>query len=276
MLDPKIWKLIQLDLFGELPLPESYDNLVHIAFKLQPDFLGQKICRRPYPAFNKQGDEMEQQMQECFHAGLTLEYQDGAYSQHPTRCFLVANPGSTTKRLVVDYAEPNKKSLHHSRSLSNMGSTVEKIASCRYKTQMDKRSGFWQVDLTPNDQELLTFNTPQARVFKRKLMPLGPANAPALFQELMNKILSILRQRPVVQELISRGAQMQAHINGVRLGTNSQEDHLILPNEFHMCQENQTHFKLEKFELMHEGPCGTLGSISAMGGGPLQPQRLNP
>ena len=69
---------------------------------------------------------------------------------------------------------------------------------------MEKRSGFWQVDLTPNAQELLAFTTPQGRVFKWKVMPFGVANAPALFQELMNKILSILRRRPVVQELISR------------------------------------------------------------------------
>ena len=40
-------------------------------------------------------------------------------------------------------------------------------------------------------------------------------NAPALFQELMNKILSILRRRPVVQELIGRGAQMEAHVDDV-------------------------------------------------------------
>ena len=37
---------------------------------------------------------------------------------------------------------------------------------------MDKRSGFWQVDLTPNAQELLAFITPQGRVFKWKVMPL--------------------------------------------------------------------------------------------------------
>ena len=105
----------------------------------------------------------------------------------------MAKPGSTAKRLVVDYGELNKKTLNHSGSIPNMESTLEKIASRRYKTKMDKRSGFWQVDLTPNTQQLLAFITPQGRVFKWKVMPFGVANAPALFQELMNKILSILR-----------------------------------------------------------------------------------
>ena len=36
---------------------------------------------------------------------------------------------------------------------------------CRYKTKMDKRSGFWQVDLIPPAQELLALITPKARVF---------------------------------------------------------------------------------------------------------------
>ena len=165
----------------------------------------------------------------------------------------MAKPGSTAKRLVVDYGELNKKTLNHSGSIPNMESTLEKIASCRYKTKMDKRSGFWQVDLTPNAQELLAFITPQGRVFKWKVMPFGVANAPALFQELMNKMLSILRRRPKVQELISRGAQMEAHIDDVCLGTNTQEDHLILLGEFFaVCQENHTRLKLEKCEFMQE------------------------
>ena len=106
----------------------------------------------------------------------------------------------TTPYTAVDYEELNKKTLNHSGSIPNMDSTLEKIASCRYKTKMDKRSGFWQVDLTPNAQELLAFITPQGRVFKWKVMPFGVANAPALFGELMNKILSILRRRPKVQD----------------------------------------------------------------------------
>ena len=85
----------------------------------------------------------------------------------------------------MDYGELNKKTLTHSGSIPSMESTLEKIASCRYKTKMDKRSGFWQVNLTPNAQELLAFIPPPGRVFKSKVMPFGVANAPALFQELM-------------------------------------------------------------------------------------------
>ena len=230
--DARVQTLIRtyLEVFGELPPPAPCDRLVQMDLKLKPEFVGHKIRRRPYPAPKEQANEIERQIQECIDAGLVLEYKDGDYPQHCSPCVLVAKPRSTPKRLVVDYGELNKKTFNHSGSIPNMD--LEEIASCRYKTKMDKRSRFWQVDLTPNAKELLAFIAHQRRVFKWKVMPFGVANAPALFQELLNKILSILRRRPVVQELISRGAQMEAHINDVCLGTNTQEDHLILWGEF--------------------------------------------
>ena len=79
-----------------------------------------------------------------------------------------------------------------------MENTLERIAKFRYKTKMDKRSGFSQVDLTAAAQELLAFIMPKRHVFKWKIMPFGVAKAPALFEELMNKILYILRRRPRV------------------------------------------------------------------------------
>ena len=237
----------------KLPPPASSDNLVQMDLKLKPEFVGHNIRRRAYPAPKEQADEIERQIQECINAGLVLEYKDGDYPQHCGPCFLVAKPWSTAKPLVVDYRELNKKTLNHSGSIPNMESTRAKIAPCRYKTKMDKRSGFWQVDLTPNAQELLAFTTPQGRVFKWMVMPFGVATAPALFQELRKKILSILRRRPVVQELTSRGAEMAAHIDDVCLGTNTQEDHLILLGEFFaVCPEIHTRLKLEKCEFMQE------------------------
>ena len=67
-------------------------------------------------------------------------------------------------------------------------------------------------------------------------MPFVVANVPALFQELMNKILYILRRTPLVQDLVSREAEMKAHIDDVSLGTNTQEDHILLLQElFTVC-----------------------------------------
>ena len=253
LLDPRVQKLIwtYLEVFRELPPLASCEKLVQMDLKLKPEFLGHNIRRRPYPAPKKEADEIERQIQKCIDAGLVLEYKDGDYPRHCSPCFLVAKPGSTAKRLVVDYGELNKKTLNHSGSIPNMESTLEKIVSCRYKTKMDKRSGFWQVDLMPKAQELPALITPQGRRFKWKVTPFGVANAPALIQELMNKILSILRRRLVVQELISQSAQMEANIDDVCLGTNTQEDHLILFGEFvAVCQENHTRLKLENCEFM--------------------------
>ena len=145
--------------------------------KLKPEFAGHKICRRPYPAPKEQADEIERQIQECMDAALVLDYKDGYHPQHCSPCFLVAKPRSTAKRLVVDYGELDKKALNHAGSFPNMDSTLEKIACCRYQARMDKRSGFRQVDLTRNAQELLAFITPQKKVFKWKVMPSGVAKS---------------------------------------------------------------------------------------------------
>ena len=227
--------------------------MVQMDLKLKPEFEKTRVRRRPYPAPQEQVEEIERQIQECIDAGLVEEYKKGDYPHYCSPCLLVAKPGSTALRLVVDYGEVNKKARNHSGKISNMENTLERIAKCRYKTKMDKRSGFWQIDLIAAAQELLAFITPKGRVFKWKVMPFGVANAPALFQELMNKTLYILRRRPLVQELIPRGAEMEAHIDDVSFGTNTQEDHVLLLREFFTaCQENHLRIKLKKCEFMKE------------------------
>ena len=145
LLDPRVQTLRRTypEVFRELPTLTSSDKLVQIDLKLKLEFVGHKVRRRPYPAPKEQANEIERQIQECIDARLVLEYKDRDYPQHCSSCFLVAKPGSTAKQLVVDYGELNKKTLNHSVFIPNMESTLEKIASCRYKTKMDKRSGFW-------------------------------------------------------------------------------------------------------------------------------------
>ena len=146
LLDPRVQTLIRtyLELFGELPPPASCEKLVRMDLKLKHEFVGHKIRRRPYPAPKEQADEIARQIQECIDAGLVLEYKDGDYPPRCSPCFLVAKPGSTAKRLVVDYGELNKKTLNHRGSIPNMESTLEKIAvATRPRSTRGVDSGRW-------------------------------------------------------------------------------------------------------------------------------------
>ena len=56
-----------------------------------------------------------------------------------------------------------------------------------------------------------------------------------------------------MQELISGGAQIDAHIDDVCLGRNTEEYHLILLGRFcAVCKENHTRLKLVRCEFMQE------------------------
>ena len=161
-LDPRLRKLLITyeEEFGALPPPLSCKKLVQMDLKLKPKFEKTRLRRRPYPAPQEQVEEIERQIQECIDPGFVEENKKGDYPHHCSPCFLVAKPGSTALRLVVDYGEVNKKTKNHLGSIPNMDNTLERIAKCRYKTKMDKRSGFWRVDLTAAAQELLAFYNP--------------------------------------------------------------------------------------------------------------------
>ena len=125
-LDPHLSKLMQKyqEVFGALPPRLSCKKLVHMDLKLKPEFEGSVVRQRPYPAPQDQIGEIERQIQECIDAGLIEKYKHGDYPRHCSPCFLVAKPGSTAMRLVVDYEEVNKETQNHSRSIPNMENTL--------------------------------------------------------------------------------------------------------------------------------------------------------
>ena len=125
-LDPRLSKLVQKyrEVFGALPPPLSCKKLVQMDLTLKPDFEGSVVRRRPYPAPQDQIDEIERQIQECIDAGLVEEFKHWDYPCHCSPCFLVAKPGSTAMRLVVDYSEVKKKTQNDSGSIPNMENTL--------------------------------------------------------------------------------------------------------------------------------------------------------
>ena len=121
-LDPRLKKLLITyeEVFGALPPPLSCKKLVQMDMKLKPEFEKTRVRRRPHPAPQELVEEIERQIQECIDAGLVDEYKKGDYPHHCSPCLLVAKPGSTALRLVVDYGEVKEKAQNHSGSIPNI------------------------------------------------------------------------------------------------------------------------------------------------------------
>ena len=98
---------------------------------------------------------------------------------------------------------------------------MESLAACKIKSKLDMRSGFWQVELTMRARELTAFCLYNGRVFRWKVMPFGLSNAPGIFQELMMKVISLMKQNPQVRELLSKGCVVGAFFDDVGIGSES-------------------------------------------------------
>ena len=121
-LDPRLKKLLLTyeEVFGALTPPLSCKKLVQMNLKLKLEFEKTRGRPRPYPAPQKQVEKIGRHIREYADAGLVEEYKKGDYPYHCNLCFLVAKPGSTALRLVVDYGEVNKKAQNQSVSIPNM------------------------------------------------------------------------------------------------------------------------------------------------------------
>ena len=118
-----------------------------------------RIGSKPYPCSKADMDQIVRHVLACVEAGLIEEYKEGDYPKHCSPCFLVANPGSTAKRPVVDYQKLSCKIKQHSGSLPLMENTVESSADCKFKTKMDKRSDFRQVNNSPSREGFIVIST---------------------------------------------------------------------------------------------------------------------
>ena len=152
--------------FGDLPEPGSVEKLIQMDLRLKPEFANKKLKCRPYPCSEAHMKEIQKQVEECVRRNVVEELQHGETPTHCSPCFLVPKPRSTALRLVVDSGRLNKLTYLHAGSLPNMERTLECMARSKFKSKIDMRSGFWQVELTPEAQRLTAFITPEGRIFR--------------------------------------------------------------------------------------------------------------
>ena len=206
-----------------------------------------------WPMPQNDAQEIEKQVDELIKAGLVEPFPVGTFPKFCTPTFLVDKKESKTRRMVGQYAKLNQRTTPHAGFLPNMEEMIENLASKRFKSKLDLRSGFWQIGLSDRAQELTAFTIPNGRCFRWKCMPFGLQGAPGVFQEMMEILCAKAKQKLQELGVNSRDIFLSAFFDDSGLGTNSQEEHLMLIEKFlQTCLENNVRGKLSKCDFMVE------------------------
>lgn len=96
-----------------------------------------------------------------------------------------------TKRLCVDYKKLNRISVSDPYPMPRIEDMIDDLSSAKYISTIDLTKGYWQVPVEPDSRAKTSFILPFGK-FEYLTMPFGLAGAPAVFQRLMDSLLSDL------------------------------------------------------------------------------------
>ena len=97
-----------------------------------------------------------------------------------------------TLRFCVDYRALNSVTKPDVFPLPRIYDLLDQLGKSKYFTTLDLKSGYWQIKVQTDSQEKTAFITHEG-LFEFRVMPFGVKNAPAVFQRLMQQVLSGLQ-----------------------------------------------------------------------------------
>ena len=92
-------------------------------------------------------------------------------------------------RFCVDYCKLNAITRKDAYPLPRVDDSLEALSGSRWFSTLDLLSGYWQVEIDEKDRPFTTGDG----LFEFRVMPFGLCNAPAVFQRLMDLMLSRIR-----------------------------------------------------------------------------------
>ena len=118
-----------------------------------------------------------------------------------------------SKRFCVDFRALNKITKSNSYPLPVIDDILALLGRAKHFTSLDLKSGYWQVLMDDNDKEKTAFACHRG-LFEFNVMPFGLTTAPAVFQELMARVLEGLDKFTVayLDDILIYSATLEGHL----------------------------------------------------------------
>jgi transposase InsO family protein len=121
-------------------------------------------------------------------------------------------------RWCLDYRKLNAVTKKDAFPLPLISDCIETLAGTAYMSTLDMASGYWQIEIHPDDQEKTAFIT-RYGLFEYRRMSFGLCNAPSTFQRAMNLVLRGLTWKSVLaflDDVMVLGETFEEHISNLR------------------------------------------------------------
>lgn len=125
--------------------------------------------------------------------------------------------GKVKWRIVVDFRKLNEKTIDDKYPIPNIADVLDKLGNCNYFTTLDLASGFYQVEMNPDDITKTAFNVEHGH-FEFLRMPMGLKNSPSTFQRVMDHVLRDLQNSiclVYLDDIIVFSTSLQEHIGNL-------------------------------------------------------------